>query len=82
MLEEVLFCASGLAPANASLGSISLNNIQTGNSVFSIKQTGSGRNGVAIVESNGSLGGVMLCVQSEKAILQVYSFQKVSCNGL
>jgi pre-rRNA-processing protein IPI3 len=78
MIEEVIFCASGPAPANASLGSISLNDIQTGNPIFSLKQTGASRNGIGIVESVGGLGGFMLCIQAEKAMLQAYSFQRVS----
>jgi len=76
MIEEVLLCASGPAAGNASLGSLSLNDIQTGTSVFSLKQTGAGRNGLALVESKGGQGGFVLCLQSEKALLQSYSFQK------
>ena len=77
MIEEVAFCASGPAQGNASLGSISLNDLQTGNSVFSLKQTGASRNGIGIVETGQGLGGVILCAQTEKAMMHTYSFQKV-----
>jgi pre-rRNA-processing protein IPI3 len=78
MIEEVLFCASGPAAANASLGSISLHDLQTGASLFSLKQTGAARNGLGLVESKGAQGGFLLCLQTEKALLQAYSFQKVT----
>jgi len=76
MIEEVLLCASGPAAGNASLGAVSLNDLQTGASVFSLKQTGAGRNALALVESKGGQGGFVFCLQTEKALLQSYSFQK------
>jgi pre-rRNA-processing protein IPI3 len=78
MLQEVVLCASGPTQGNTSLGSVSLNDITTTNSVFSLKQTGAARNGYALVQTRNGQGGFVLAAQADKGLLNVYSFQKVN----
>ncbi|KZT43257.1 WD40 repeat-like protein [Sistotremastrum suecicum HHB10207 ss-3] len=75
-MQEVIFCASGPASENSSLGSISLNDFTTGTPIFSLKQTGASQQCVAFVETSNREGGFILAAQAEKSILNVYSFQK------
>jgi pre-rRNA-processing protein IPI3 len=53
-----------------------LHDILTGTSLASFKQTSAAKNCTAIISTSGAQGGLMLAVQPDKSLLNVYSFQK------
>ena len=73
-LQETLLCAT--LPTQGA-GAIVLHDMQTGAALVSFKQTSASSRCTAVVPSTGALGGVLLSAQADKAILNVYSFQKV-----
>ena len=79
MLQEVVITAS--APASSSQptgnGSILFHDIQSGASLASFKHTNAAKNCTALIPTREAQGGLMLAVQPDKALLNVYSFQKV-----
>ncbi|KAN0088557.1 WD40-repeat-containing domain protein [Tylopilus felleus] len=83
-LQEVILCAtapqpSGSGPAQASStgpGAFVLHDLQTSNVLSSFKQTTSAPHCIAFVETKDGQGGIMLAAQSDKALLNVYNFQK------
>lgn len=79
MLQELVITAS--APASSSQptgnGSILFHDIQSGASLASFKHTNAAKNCTALIPTREAQGGLMLAVQPDKALLQVYSFQKV-----
>jgi hypothetical protein len=79
MLQEVVITASG--PASGSQptgnGAILLHDIQTGASLASFKHTNAAKNCTALIPTREAQGGLMLAIQPDKALLHVYSFQKV-----
>ena len=83
-LQEVVLCAtapqpsgSGSGPAQASgPGAFVLHDLQTSNVLSSFKQTSSAPHCSAFVETKDGQGGIMLAAQSDKALLNVYNFQK------
>ena len=77
ILQETILCATAATKSAGGSGLIALHDIQTGATLASFKQTNAGPHSVAVLESKNSLGGVMLASQPEKAILNVYNFQKV-----
>lgn len=75
-IQESIFCC--LAPAeNTGSGLVALHDIQTGASLASFKPTNSAAHSVSYVETRPGLGGVILAAQSDKSIINVFSFQKV-----
>jgi len=76
MLQEVILCATAPSSTTGS-GFIALHDIQTGTSLASFKQTTAGAHCVSLVETKNGLGGIMMVAQSDKALLNVFSFQKV-----
>ena len=75
-LQEVVLCA--LSPSSGTgTGLISINDLQTGTALATFKQSSSAAHCTTHVESKNGLGGIILAAQSTKALLNVYSFQKV-----
>ena len=77
LLRETVLCATAPTTSAGGPGLISVHDIQTGATLASFKQTNAGPHSVAVLESKNSQGGIMLASQPEKAILNVYNFQKV-----
>lgn len=77
LLREIVLCATAPTTSAGGPGSIVVHDIQTGATLASFKQTNAGPHSVAVLESKNSQGGIMLASQPEKAILNVYNFQKV-----
>lgn len=76
LLQEVVLCATAPSTSTGS-GLIALHDIQTGTSLASFKQTTAGAHCVSHLETKNGLGGIIMTAQSDKAILNVFSFQKV-----
>ena len=76
-IREVI-CAS-TAPVTASLGTgtVTIHDLQTGAHLVSFKQTSAAANSTSVILGNTQMGGLVLTAQPEKAILNVYAFQKV-----
>lgn len=74
-MREVILSASGPISTLQS-GSILFHDILNGSSLASFKQTSASKNCTAIITSTGAQGGLMLAVQPDKSLLNVYSFQK------
>jgi pre-rRNA-processing protein IPI3 len=81
MPHETLLCATAPPVGNTQLGAgtLSLCDLQTGSVLASFKQTSASPRGVAVVDTDASTaeGGLMFAAQADKALLQVYNFQKV-----
>jgi len=75
-MREIIISASAPISTPQS-GSILLHDILTGTSLASFKQTSAAKNCTAIVNTTGAQGGLMLALQPDKSLLNVYSFQKV-----
>lgn len=80
-LQEVVLCATAGSPP-ASAGAFVLHDLQTSNVLSSFKQTCSAPHCSAVVETKDGQGGIMLAAQSDKALLNVYHFQKVRIAGM
>lgn len=77
LVQETILCATGRAAANPAPGAITLHDFQTGATLASFKQTSAEQDCTAVVETSDGQGGFMLAAQSDKSVLNVYSFQKV-----
>jgi hypothetical protein len=75
-MREVILSASGPISTQQS-GSLLFHDILNGSSLASFKQTSASKNCTAVINSTGAQGGLMLAVQPDKSLLNVYSFQKV-----
>ena len=76
MQEQVIVSAS--APISGSqFGSVLFHDISAGTPLASFKLSTAAKHSTAIVSSTGSEGGLIFAVQSDKPLLNVYSFQKV-----
>ncbi len=75
-MREVILSASAPISIPQS-GSILFHDILNGSSLASFKQSSSSKNCTAIINSTGAQGGLILAVQPDKSLLNVYSFQKV-----
>ncbi|KAG9312910.1 WD40-repeat-containing domain protein [Chiua virens] len=81
-LQEVILCATAPQPSSSASGTTSgpgafvLHDLQTSNVLSSFKQTSSPPHCSAFVETKDGQGGIMLAAQSDKALLNVYNFQK------
>jgi pre-rRNA-processing protein IPI3 len=78
-VQEVVVCATA-SPTAQSSGCIAFHNITTGALLASFKQTNAVKNCTAVVDTLDNQGGFLLASQPEKAVLNMYSFQKVSCD--
>ncbi|KAH9014165.1 WD40 repeat-like protein [Lactarius deliciosus] len=78
MLQEVVVSSSAPAPNAQSTGngSILFHDIQSGASLASFKHTNAAKNCTALIPTREAQGGLMLAVQPDKALLNIYSFQK------
>ncbi|KAH9000358.1 WD40 repeat-like protein [Lactarius akahatsu] len=78
MLQEVVVSTSAPAPNTQSTGngSILFHDIQSGASLASFKHTNAAKNCTALIPTREAQGGLMLAVQPDKALLNIYSFQK------
>jgi hypothetical protein len=76
-LQETIICTAAPQVANADHGAIGIHDFETGSSLASFKHTNAGVNCTALVESKNAQGGFVLSLQRDKAVLNVYSFQKV-----
>ena len=75
-MREVILSASGPISTLQS-GSVLFHDILNGSSLASFKQTSASKNCTAVINSTGAQGGLVLAVQHDKSLLNVYSFQKV-----
>jgi pre-rRNA-processing protein IPI3 len=75
--QEIVVCATHPSSSALGQGNISLHDINTGASLASFKQTSSDAHCTAVVETRLGMGGLLLAAQPYKALLNVYSFQKV-----
>ncbi|KIY53401.1 WD40 repeat-like protein [Fistulina hepatica ATCC 64428] len=76
-LQEIVFYSTAAAGgARSGPGAICLNDLQTGTTIATFKQTSAARNCTAYVESTGAEGGFILSSQPDKSIMNVYNFQK------
>ncbi|KAF8661367.1 hypothetical protein AX16_001461 [Volvariella volvacea WC 439] len=75
-MQEAIFCALAPNAQGAGPGLISLYDIHNGTSLASFKQTSAAVNCTDVVESVSGQGGFFLAAQTDKAILNVYNFQK------
>ncbi|KAG8987017.1 Pre-rRNA-processing protein ipi3 [Tulasnella sp. JGI-2019a] len=75
-LREVFCCSTAPSSAALGTGSITLHDIQTGTQLACFKQTSSAPHCIGVVQGGAGLGGLILSVQSDKPILNIYSFQK------
>lgn len=80
-LHETILVSTAPPISHASLGagSLAVYDIQTGAALASFKQTSASTRSVAALETRDGIGGVMFAAQTEKAVLNVYTFQKVGC---
>ncbi|KAG9047524.1 Pre-rRNA-processing protein ipi3 [Tulasnella sp. UAMH 9824] len=76
-IRELVCCSVAPPSAALGMGNIALYDIQTGSQLASFKQTSASIHSTAIVETKSQQGGLILASQSDKAILNVYSFQKI-----
>ncbi len=76
-LQELILCATQPTSPTSGPGTISLHDIQTGSTLASFKQTSAGLHSTAVVRSGEGMGGFVLAAQPDKAVLNVYYFQKV-----
>ncbi|TFK74935.1 WD40 repeat-like protein [Pluteus cervinus] len=75
-MQETIFCASSPSAPGLGQGIISIHDLQTGTTLASFKQTNTATDCTAVVESNSTHGGLFFAAQMDKAILNVYNFQK------
>lgn len=75
-IREVVCCSVAPPSATLGLGSIALYDIQTGSQLASFKQTSASIHSTAIVGTKAEQGGLIVASQPDKAILNVYTFQK------
>ncbi|KZT59866.1 WD40 repeat-like protein [Calocera cornea HHB12733] len=73
--QEILLCALGPSAPGGS-GGIFLHDLQTGTQLASFKQTAASQHCTGVVPSSEGQGGVLLAAQPDKALCNVYSFQK------
>lgn len=77
-LQEVVLCATAPQQSDSASGpgAFVLHDLQSSNVLSSFKQTCSAPHCSAFVETKDRQGGIMLAAQSDKALLNVYNFQK------
>ncbi|KAI0331448.1 WD40 repeat-like protein [Cubamyces sp. BRFM 1775] len=75
-LNEAVLCATAPSGSGSGPGTLALNDIQTGTTLASWKQTSAATHCTATVQSRNGQGGFMLAAQQDKSIMNVYNFQK------
>lgn len=76
-LQEVIVAAAGPSTLNQGSGTITLYDIHTGSSLFTLKQSLAGPKCTVATQSRDGQGGLVLAAQTDKGLLNVYSYQKV-----
>lgn len=76
-LQEVIVASAGPSGLGQGAGTISLYDIHTGASVFTLKQSLAGPNCTVATPTRDGQGGLVLAAQLDKGLLNVYSYQKV-----
>jgi pre-rRNA-processing protein IPI3 len=77
-MQQVIVSASApIASSPSGSGSIFFHDIVTGTPLASFKQSTAAQNCTALINTRTAQGGLILAVQRDKALLNVYSFQKV-----
>lgn len=76
-LQEVIVAAAGPSSAGQGSGTVNLYDLNTGSSLFTLKQTLAAKNCSVATQSKDGQGGIVLSAQSDKGLLNVYSYQKV-----
>jgi pre-rRNA-processing protein IPI3 len=75
-MDQVIVSAS--APISGSqTTSVLIHDLSTGTSLASFKQSSTPKHCTALINTTAAQGGLILAVQPDKALLNVYSFQKV-----
>ncbi|KAJ8494375.1 hypothetical protein ONZ51_g2400 [Trametes cubensis] len=77
-LNEAVLCATAPSASGSGPGTLALNDIQTGTTLASWKQTSAAAHCTATVQSRNGQGGFMLAAQQDKSIMNVYNFQKIA----
>ncbi|KAI0028547.1 WD40 repeat-like protein [Vararia minispora EC-137] len=72
-LHESVLCST--LPSQGT-GTLTLHDLQTGTPLALFKHTSSSSRCVAVIPTRAGLGGVAIAAQVDKAVLNVYSFQK------
>jgi pre-rRNA-processing protein IPI3 len=75
-MQLLILSASAPVSSTAS-GSILVHDISTGTCLASFKQATPAKHCTALITTTAAQGGLILAVQPDKALLNVYSFQKV-----
>src|ERR1700712_1912772 len=76
-LQEVIVAAAGPSSAIQGSGTVNLYDLNTGSSLFTLKQTLAAKNCSVATPTKDGQGGLVLAAQSDKGLLNVYSYQKV-----
>ena len=77
-LQELILCTTVPNSSESKAGYVVFHDIQNAANLVSFKQTNAGNHCTAVFESTNRQGGFILAAQSDKSILNVYNFQKVS----
>jgi|SRR5712671_683790 len=77
MQQVIISVSAPIASSQSGSGSILFHDIVTGTPLASFKQSTAAQNCTALINTRTSQGGLILAVQRDKALLNVYSFQKV-----
>lgn len=76
-LQEVVVVSAGPSGLGQGAGTIALYDIHTGTSLFTLKQSLAGPKCSLATQTRDGQGGLVLAAQLDKAILNVYNYQKV-----
>ncbi|KAL4062481.1 WD40-repeat-containing domain protein [Scleroderma citrinum] len=76
VLQETVLCTTAPQPSGSGPGAFVLHDLQMGTALASFRQTSSAPHCSAFVETQNGQGGIMLGAQMDKAVLNVYNFQR------
>ena len=76
-LTEIVVSAAGPSKAGQGSGMVTLYDLGTGSTLFTLKQTLAGLHSTVATETRDGQGGLVLAAQSDKKLLNVYSYQRV-----
>ncbi len=76
-LQEVVLCSLAPSASGQGTGNVSMYDLSTGATLFSLKQTSANEKCTFGIETFDGQGGLIFTAQSDKALLNVYSYQKV-----
>jgi hypothetical protein len=80
-LQEIIVATAGPSTTNQGAGTITLYDIHTGSSLFTLKQSLAGPKCTVATQTRDGQGGLVLAAQTDKSLLNVYSYQKVSLSS-